>query len=133
MSNLADPEGYVLGMNILQRYFLFFSFLLAMFFILKKLGRFEHFQETNLIFGLLGVFSCLILLSVFGNYQELTAWRAADQFEFLPYSILLFLLSAGSLYLGLKKDREILSIFWNLVYFFKSLCPILRIFLGFTP
>ena len=96
--------SYFIGMNYPLRFVLFGSVLVAASFLFKKNTKLLYFQKTTYIIGLLYLFISLWLLSIFGNYGDMTSWYDIKQIELFHWGILFFLVSVAAIYYGLKHD-----------------------------
>lgn len=97
--------AYYLGMNYPLRFVLFGGVLTGLTISLEKRMWFEHFFRSTLVMGLLYLFIALWIMSIFGNYGDMTSWNSVKQIELFHWSLLFGLASAGAIYHGLKNDN----------------------------
>lgn len=106
-----DWKDYFLGLNLPARFALWGVLWVCVSRWLKHRGRL-HFQlESTYFIALLILFVSLWLLSVFGNSASWEEWSAVKQLTFLPWSILLAIVSCIAIYLGIKKEEFFLKMF----------------------
>lgn len=99
--------AYYLGMNYPIRFVLFGIFLSCMTFILKKYKPFQPLINTTLIISLFYMFTSLWIMSIIGNYGDMTVWRATRPIELLHWSLLFGMFAGGAIYHGLRFDNGI--------------------------
>jgi hypothetical protein len=75
--------------------------------------------QTKVI-GLLNLFIALWIMSIFGNYGDMTQWQKARQYELLHWSILFGAASIAAIWYGLKRDDGVLRGF-GLTFLFINL------------
>lgn len=101
----ASGEGaYFLGMNYPLRFVLFGSVLLAASFVVKRFRGLAEIQRPTYIMGLLYTFIALWILSIFGNYGDMSEWAAVKQFNLFFWGILFGGAAVAAIYYGLKYD-----------------------------
>ncbi len=100
--------SYYLGMNYPLRFVLFGAVLTAAAYLFgeKADDRFRFFARSTQVVGLLYLFVALWILSIFGNYDSMTAWESVRQIELFHWSLLFGLAAAGAVYYGLKRDDK---------------------------
>lgn len=96
--------AYFLGMNYPLRFVLFGGILVAASFFLKSNPRFSDFFKSTYIMGLLYLFIALWLLSIFGNYGDMTSWYDVKQIELFHWGLIFGLVAVGTIIYGLKHD-----------------------------
>ena len=111
--------SYCLGMNYPLRFVLFGSILTGVG-LLHYHSRFLVLQKTTLVMGLVYLFISLWILSIFGNYGDITSWYKAKQIELFHWSILFGLASIAAITHGLKCD-DIITRGFGLVFLFLNL------------
>ncbi|WKN30914.1 hypothetical protein PZB74_18325 [Porifericola rhodea] len=103
----AKDNDLFIGMNYPMRYVLFGLLLLLLSKIMNRLEWEQKFVNSAYVLGLLSLFMALWLLSIFGNYADLIAWREVSQFNFILWALVLALASAIAIYYGLKHEDKI--------------------------
>lgn len=104
----SEVDGYYLGMNFPLRFVLFGVILLSISqFVLVKWQKFDHFQLTSKVVGLLCFFVSLWLVSVFGNHVDFSVWLDIEQVSLLYWAALLLIASLVTFYLGTKYHDDI--------------------------
>jgi hypothetical protein len=96
--------AYWLGMNYPIRFVLFGLAVLGFSFVLKNSPRFADFFTVTYVMGLLYLFIALWILSIFGNYGDMTKWYKAGMFELFYWSLLFAAAALITIFLGLKYD-----------------------------
>lgn len=99
--------AYFLGMNYPLRFVLFGLVLTFVGFVLKKHRRLAGFHESTYVMGLLYLFISLWLLSIFGNYGDMTLWYEVQQIELLQWGVLFAVVAILTIVHGLKYDDHI--------------------------
>lgn len=97
--------AYYLGMNYPLRFVLFGLVLIfaGTWLFRYWAARHEFLRPTRAV-GLLYLFIALWILSIFGNYGDPDAWRAARQIELLHWSVLFAVAALAAIFHGLKYD-----------------------------
>ncbi|KXS54530.1 MAG: hypothetical protein AWU57_1101 [Marinobacter sp. T13-3] len=97
--------AYYLGMNYPLRFVLFGLVLIfaGTWLFRYWAARLEFLRPTRAV-GLLYLFIALWILSIFGNYGDPDAWRAARQIELLHWSVLFAVAALAAIFHGLKYD-----------------------------
>lgn len=117
---ISGWEDYFWGMNYPFRYVLFGACLVGLSHLFKeKLAHFELFQSTY-IMGMLYLFLALWLLSIFGNYGDLDAWKRIKQISLIRWGFVSLIFSIGAIYIGLKKD-DYVSRSFGIIFLFINL------------
>jgi hypothetical protein len=96
--------SYFLGMNYPLRFVLFGIVLVGVSFILKRSLKLSGFDKITYIMGLLYLFIALWILSIFGNYGDISSWYRVMQIELFYWGIILGLAAVGAIIYGLKQD-----------------------------
>jgi hypothetical protein len=99
--------AYWLGMNYPLRFVCFGPALVGLAFLLRLSPRFADFFKVTFIMGLLYLFIALWILSIFGNYDEVTRWHRVEKLELVWWSFLFGLAALAAIMLGLKTDDAI--------------------------
>ena len=98
---------YYLGMNYPLRFILFGGILVGATFILEHTHWFRHFFKSTLVMGLLYLFIALWIMSIFGNYGDMSSWYKVKQIELFHWSLMFGLVAGASIYHGLRFDNGI--------------------------
>jgi hypothetical protein len=96
--------AYYLGMNFPMRFVLFGIVLTGVSFWFRHVRRLEDFSHSTYVFGLLFLFISLWILSIFGNYGEMSSWYSVRQIELLHWGLLFALAAIAAIAFGLKCD-----------------------------
>jgi hypothetical protein len=96
--------AYFLGMNYPLRFILLGAVLIAVGFIFKKINMAKLIKPTY-VFGLLSLFIALWIMSLFGNYHDLSQWHQASGLELFCWSFLFGITAIGVIFWGLKTDE----------------------------
>ncbi|WP_127958221.1 DUF2157 domain-containing protein [Serratia microhaemolytica] len=105
---ISGYGSYWLGMNYPVRFIAFASLLIASWQLLRTALVQRQLERVTLAMGLLYLFIALWLLSIFGNYGELSHWYQIRQFELLQWSLLFGVAAVMAIWLGLKHDDKML-------------------------
>jgi hypothetical protein len=98
--------AYFLGMNYPARFVLFGALIIAASLLLGK-SKLMHLSKSTLIMGLLNLFLALWIMSIFGNYGDMTSWHEASITERFIWSLIFGVCAIGSIVWGLKNDDGI--------------------------
>lgn len=98
--------AYYLGMNYPLRFVVFGGVLISVALLLERKEWFEHFFRTTLASGLSYFFIALWIVSIFGNYGELTMWHEVKQIQLFHWSIVFGLAACAAIYHGLRYGNE---------------------------
>jgi hypothetical protein len=93
---------YFLRMNYPLRFLLLGMIITFAALALEKQEKFSYFFSTTLAMGLLYLFISTWIMSIFGNYGDITVWKKVKQIELFHWSILFALFACGAIYHGLK-------------------------------
>jgi len=96
--------AYFLGMNYPLRFVLLGTIIVGASFFLKYESKLSGFFKPTYVMGLLYLFISLWILSIFGNYGDLSSWYDVKQIELFHWGVLFALVSIGAIYYGLKHD-----------------------------
>lgn len=121
---------YFLGMNYPLRFVIFGGALT----LLGILGQYTSNEldgstfKTRLlsmspqtkVIGLLNLFVALWIMSIFGNYGDMTQWHRVRQYELFHWSLLFGAASIATIWYGLKRDDGVLRGF-GLTFLFINL------------
>lgn len=125
--------AYYLGMNFPMRFVLFGGVLTALAYHMHRIPQLALFENVTLVMGLLYLFIALWILSIFGDYGDMSVWRNVKQIELMHWSLLFAIGAIIALYHGLKTDNSItkgfgltflfinlytrfFELFWNQLY-----------------
>ncbi|MDR0457293.1 MAG: hypothetical protein LBH20_11500 [Treponema sp.] len=96
--------AYYLGMNYPLRFVLFGVILVGVSFIFNLNSRLSMFHKLTYKMGLLYLFIALWILSIFGNYGDMSSWYDVKQIELIHWGVLSGLAAVGAIVYGLKQD-----------------------------
>lgn len=96
--------AYYLGMNYPLRFVLFGGVLIGLSLLFKRHIRFSDFSHSTYVIGLLYLFIALWILSIFGNYGDLSSWYYVKQYELLHWGVLFAFIAIIAIAYGLKHD-----------------------------
>ena len=107
----GTKTGYVSGwgaifliLNYPLRFVLFGNVLTGASFFLENNAKLSGFYKPTLVMGLLYLFISLWILSIFGNYGDMSSWYDVKQIELFHWGALFALAAIGAIYYGLKFD-----------------------------
>lgn len=104
---LSGWGAYYLGMNYPLRFVLFGALLTGCALALEHQPIASRFYRSTLVMGLLYLFIALWILSIFGNYGDMTAWERVKQIELFHWSILFGAAAGWAIYHGLRHDNDV--------------------------
>lgn len=108
---LSNWNWLFLGLNYPLR-FVFFGLLLTVSsLLLKKHQQLSYFFDLTYFFGLLYLFTSLLLLSIFGNYDNLEDWYAIKQLSLFYWAVISVTSCVLSIVIGLKTNDAMLREF----------------------
>ncbi len=96
--------AYYLGMNFPLRFVLFGIALTASSAAFNRWPSRGDFLKPTRAMGLLYLFIALWIMSVFGNYGDISKWVKVKQIELFHWSLLFGLAAVASIYFGIKED-----------------------------
>ena len=96
--------AYYLGMNYPLRFVLFGIVLTASSTVFNHWENRGEFLKPTRVMGLLYLFIALWIMSIFGNYDEISKWQNVKQIELFHWSLLFAAASIAAIYHGLKHD-----------------------------
>lgn len=123
---------YFLGMNYPLRFVIFGAALTALgiagqhTFVDAGAGsstfkdRLLSMSPQTKVIGLLNLFIALWIMSIFGNYGDMTQWQKVRQYELLHWSLLFGAAAIAAIWYGLKRDDGVLRGF-GLTFLFINL------------
>lgn len=117
---LSGESHRFLGMNYPLRFVGFGLLVTGAALGLRRLSWDRIYAELTYSAGLFYTFVALWLLSVFGNYASWNAWEAAPWHDFLGFSLLLALVSAGAVWWGHRSGDQLLRGF-GIIFFLLNL------------
>jgi uncharacterized membrane protein len=115
----SDTDNFF-GMNYPIRFLPFGILLLLASSPVKNHWRFRLFYPAHLVTALLFFYVSLWLITIFGNYNSLERWNEVRQVHFLPWDVLLLLVSAVGMYSGLKRN-DLITGNISLIFFILNL------------
>ena len=101
---LSGWGAYWLGMNFPMRFVLFGLVLTGVSFWFRHVRLLKSFSHVTQVIALLYPFIALWLLSIFGNYGDLSDWTFVGQIELLHWGLLFALAAIAAIVFGLKYD-----------------------------
>lgn len=121
---------YFLGMNYPLR-FVIFGGALTLIGIAGQFGwvrldgptlkvRLLSMSPQTKVIGLLNLFIALWIMSIFGNYGDMTQWQQVRQYELFHWSLVFGAASIAAIWYGLKRDDSVLRGF-GLTFLFINL------------
>ena len=99
--------AYYLGMNYPMRFVLLGLLLCGLSVLFKRndlWSRLAAFERSTLSVGLLYLFISLWILSIFGDYGDMTSWYQARHMELFHWSLLFGAAACAAIWLGVKDD-----------------------------
>jgi len=117
---LSDETYLFLGMNYPLRFVIFGLLVTGAAIGIRQLPWDQIYGELTYSAGLFFTFVALWLLSIFGNYANWSAWEMAPWHDFLGYSLLLALVSAGAIWWGHRSGDQLLRGF-GIIFFMLNL------------
>ena len=103
--------AYYLGMNYPMRFVLLGLLLCGLSVLFKRndlWSRLAAFERSTLSVGLLYLFISLWILSIFGDYGDMTSWYQARHMELFHWSLLFGAAACAAIWLGVKDDDAML-------------------------
>jgi len=98
--------AYFLGMNYPLRFVLFGAVLVLLSFLVGK-TRLRPVKKSTFIIGLLNLFIALWIMSIWGNYGDMSVWHAASVLERFIWSLVFGAAAIGAIVWGLKNDDAV--------------------------
>jgi hypothetical protein len=86
----------------------------------KFKDRLLSMSPQTTVIGLLNLFVALWIMSIFGNYGDMTQWEKVRQYELLHWSLLFGAVAIAAIWYGLKRDDGVLRGF-GLTFLFINL------------
>lgn len=102
-------QNQLFGMNYLLRYIPFCIVLLVISYFIYDTERLQKFFKVQYVYSLLLFFIVLWLLSIFGNTTAWQRWQNIKQYNFVIWSILLFVITLVCMYYAVRKNDLILG------------------------
>jgi hypothetical protein len=99
---LSQWNWYFIGLNYPLRFVLFGLTLTIAAWMIKKRKSVSYFFDITYFAGLLYLFISLLLLSIFGNYETITAWYNVKQITLFHWALISTAVCAASIWIGLK-------------------------------
>ena len=104
--NASGRGGFYLGMNYPLRFVVFGAVLLAATFFFEKKPLFAPLFKPSLAMALLYFFVSLWILSIFGNYGDISSWRTVRQIELFPWALLFAAGAGAAIWHGLRFENS---------------------------
>lgn len=102
-----SANNLFLGMNYPMRYTLFGLLILGISLLQPKIKPLAFSARITYTAGLVLLFTGLWFVSIFGNFNSITAWQHVRQVHVVPYAVFFALASGLSFYLGIKYKDEL--------------------------
>ncbi|UII20293.1 DUF2157 domain-containing protein [Fulvivirga ligni] len=96
--------AYFLGMNYPLRFVVFGAILIGVSFLFKYNQKTFYFYKSTYILGLLNLFISLWILSIFGNYGDISSWYDVKQIELFHWGLIFAAVAVLAIVYGLKYD-----------------------------
>lgn len=96
--------AYYLGMNFPLRFVLIGALFLLGCSLAARLGKGKLFLKSTRVMGYLYLFIALWIMSIFGNYGDMSSWYDVRQYELLHWSVLFGAAALGAIYYGIRHD-----------------------------
>lgn len=103
-STVFSSENLFLGMNYPMRFTVFGAVVIAFAFLVKRIRRIVPMHLITYQAGLLIFYTGLWGVSVFGNWNSVSAWQEVRQSSMLPYAISSGVITALGLWIGIRRD-----------------------------
>lgn len=110
-SYLAQNHYLFWGMNIPLRFTIVGILIISASVALKRHSRLFFLQEATLFMGLMYFFNALWMLTIFGNYDSLSAWSHIKQIELWGWSVAMLLVTLSAIYYGIKNNNSLIRAF----------------------
>lgn len=111
---MSSWGAYYLGMNYPLRFVIFGAVLTAIGLVGEHVStpsntstfkaRLLSMSPQTKVMGLLYLFIALWIMSIFGNYGDMTKWEKVRQYELLHWSLLFGATAIAAIWYGLKRD-----------------------------
>ncbi len=108
---LSQWNWYFIGLNYPLRFVLFGLALTFSAWLIKKHKTLNYFFDITYFAGLLYLFISLLLLSIFGNYETITAWYSVKQITLFHWAIISTSVCAIAIWIGLNYKDTMLREF----------------------
>jgi hypothetical protein len=82
--------------------------------------RFLSMSPQTKVIGLLNLFVALWIMSIFGNYGDMSQWQKVRQYELLHWSVIFGVAAIAAIWYGLRRDDGVLRGF-GLTFLFINL------------
>ena len=99
--------AYYIGMNYPLRFVLFGGVLTAIGLEIEHNVTDKSLAVSTLTMGLLYLFIALWILSIFGDYGDMSSWSSVRQYQLLPWSLLFGLVALAAIVHGLRYDNAL--------------------------
>jgi hypothetical protein len=110
--------AYYLGMNYPLRFVLFGALLTGTAIALEQHPIGGRFYRSTLVMGLLYLFIALWIMSIFGNYGDMSQWERVKQIELFHWSLIFGAVAGWAIWYGLRHDNDMTNtrffeLFWD--------------------
>ncbi|WP_235869050.1 hypothetical protein [Photobacterium kishitanii] len=110
-SYLAQDHYLFWGMNIPLRFAIVGALIIGLSASLKYNSRLLFLHEATLFIGLMYFFNALWMLTIFGNYDSLSAWSHIKQIELWGWSVAMMLVTLSAIFYGIKNSNPLIRAF----------------------
>lgn len=110
-SYLAQDHYLFWGMNIPLRFAIVGALIIGLSASLKYNSRLLFLHEATLFIGLMYFFNALWMLTIFGNYDSLSAWSHIKQIELWGWSVAMMLVTLSAIFYGIKNNNPLIRAF----------------------
>ncbi len=110
-SYLAQNHYLFWGMNIPLRFIFVGILIVGLSAIFKPHSRFYFAKEATQFVGLMYFFNALWMLTIFGNYDSLSAWSHVKQIELWGWSVAMVFLTLSAILYGIKNNNPLVRAF----------------------
>ena len=102
---------YFLGMNHPLRFVAFGAALCVSSFLIVRVSRVRSLAQSTLTMGMLYLFIALWILSIFGNYGDLSQGYLSPRAELFHWSLLFGAFAGAAIWHGLRFDNNVSQAF----------------------
>ena len=110
-SYLAQNHYLFWGMNIPLRLAFVGIIMMGLSMVFKPHSRLYVVKEATQFIGLMYFFNALWMLTIFGNYDSLSAWSHVKQIELWGWSVAMVFLTLSAILYGIKNNNPLVRAF----------------------
>ena len=107
-TTVFSHNGRFLGLNYPARFTIFGVLVIGLSVVQKRFPQIADFRRMTYVTGLLIFFTGGWGMSVFGNYADWATWKAIRQTHVIVFAVLFGVLSASTLYAGIRREDDAL-------------------------